>query len=326
VNPTPLDIDMIREMYRERVVNVAGVDPRLNASRIAQRLRVGRRRIAARLRVWKEAGFLPRYDVWPNPALLGVQGGWVNVRAEHRRAKPEVLRSVGLVDGVVYAVDFVGEWLFLGLLGEDRASLERKASLLRGLTGVATVEGPVPWTVPDPKRPLTALDLRVVRALREQPDASLRDTARRVGVSTRTMTRRYSALVDDRAVWFVPLFDFRALVPPVVALSLTVRAGTSPEGTTRALRRRFPLVLESPAPARDPGSLPTVLTTYVTLPSAANVEELELFAGALPGVDEVEALTMVRVHSFPDWFDRHLSGLIAGAYGPRAADRRSIRG
>jgi hypothetical protein len=58
LDPSRLDIDMIRELYREGAVNIAGIDPRLNATRIAHRLHVGRRRVAARLRAWGEAGFL----------------------------------------------------------------------------------------------------------------------------------------------------------------------------------------------------------------------------------------------------------------------------
>jgi DNA-binding Lrp family transcriptional regulator len=323
ISPSKLDIDMIRELYRDGAVNIAGVDPRLNATRIAHRLHVGRRRVAARLRVWKEVGFLLRYDVWLNPALLGVQGAWLNVRVEHPRVKPDLFRRLGLIDGVVSALDFVGEWVSVGLVGPDEPSILRKMGLIRGLAGVADVEGPGAWSAPAPKRRLTSLDLRIVRALRERPDGSLSDTARRVGISTRTMTRRYSELVGDWAVWFVPVFDFTALVPPIISLNLEVRPGTSQELIARAIRKRFPLVLESRLLAGVPDGPPPVILVFVTLPSAASFEELHRLAETLEGVKSVEQLTMVRMHVYPEGFDRELTALVNAASRPNSLSRRT---
>ena len=323
INPSKLDIDILRELYREGAVNIAGVDPRLNATRIAHRLHVGRRRVAARLRVWKEVGFLRRYDVWLNPALVGVQGAWLNVRVEHPRVKPDLFRRLGLIDGVVSALDFVGEWISVGLVGPDEPSILRKMGVIRGLAGVLEVEGPGAWSAPSPKRPLTTLDLRIVRALRERPDASLSDTARRVGISTRTMTRRYSKLVGDWAVWFVPVFDFTALVPPIISLNLGVAPGTSRESIARALRKRFPLVLESRLLPGLPDSPSTVTLVFVTLPSAASFEELHRLAETLDGVESVEQLTMVRMHAFPEAFDRELTALVDAAGGLKPRLRRA---
>jgi DNA-binding Lrp family transcriptional regulator len=318
LDPSSLDIDIIREMYRDGAVNIAGVDPRLNASRIAQRLHVGRRRVAARLSAWKVVGFLRRYDVWVHPALVGVQGSWLSLRVDHPRRKPDLFRQLGLVDGVASALDFLGDWVSVGLVAADDRMLARKTALLQSLAGVREVEGPGPWLAPPPKRPLTPLDLRIVRALREQPEAMLSTIARRVGVSTRTMTRRYSDLVDDGAVWFVPVFDFTALVPPVVSLNLTVRSGTPPAGVARALRQRFPLILESRFLGGVPGSGTELVLVFVVLPSAARLDDLHHLAETIDGVVGVEPLTMVRMHAFPEWFDQALSGLSAPPLGAGA--------
>jgi DNA-binding Lrp family transcriptional regulator len=323
IAPSKLDIDILRELYREGAVNIAGVDPRLNATRIAHRLHVGRRRVAARLKVWREVGFLRQYDVWLNPALLNLQGAWLNVRVAHPRDKPELFRHLGLIDGVVSALDFLGDWVSVGLVGADDASIARKMALLRGLAGVREVEGPSAWSAPSPRRPLTPLDRRIVHALRQRPDASLVDTARRVGISTRTMTRRYADLVGDWAVWFVPVFDFTALVPPVISLNLSVRRGTSQESIARALRKRFPLVLESRLLGPLPGTPSEMIVVFVVLPSAAELEVLHRLAETLEGVEAVEPLTMVRMHAFAEAFDRELALLTDGAGRTRPTVRRA---
>ncbi len=319
---TPLDLDIFREMYRSGGVNLSGIDPRLNATRIAKRLKVGRARVAARVNAWDASGFLSRYDVWLNPAVYGWQGAWVNVRVDHPRSKPALLGRLALVDGVVGGVELLGDWLGVGIVAPDDGALDRTANLLRGLAGVREVEPPVRWRAPPPARPLTPLDVRIVQALRENPTATLRATARRVGVSTRTMTRRYGDLLDGWAVWFVPAFDFRAIGTPVVSVGVTLHRGTDPDTIVRRIRARYPLTLEfrDAGVSTDP-EVPGV-GIVVLLPSSAHLDELDRSIAELDGVSGVELSVMVRILSFPDWFDRHLAGLLGGRAGRAAGPRR----
>ncbi len=319
-----LDITILREMYRGRAVNFAGIDPRLNATRVAKALRIGRARVAARLRSWKTSGFLPGYEVWLNPSLLGWEGGSVDIRVDHHRSKPELLRRLSLVDGVVSSMEVTGEWISAGVVGSDAASIERRVALIRSFPGVVEVTEPVPWDVPHPTRPITSLDLRIVRALRENPDANLTQVAARVGVSTRTMTRRYSDLVEDWSVWYMPLFDFRALARTVLTLSVTARDPSTRHEIARRIRDQYPMSLEFTTQRAGPRFPAPMLFVFVILPSSAGAEELERFIWGLGGVESVEAAVMVRIHSFPASFDEKLEAMITaraparrGAAAPR---------
>ena len=308
LKPEALDIDLLREMYRGGAVNIAGIDPQLNATRIAKRLRVGRARVAARLRAWTASGLLVRYEVWLNPALIGWRGAAVNIRVDHPRVKAALLARLGVIDGAVMAMEFLGEWITVGLVVPDEAALERRIALIRGLSGVKEVEPPILWPVLEPQRKLTSLDIRIVRALRERPTATLSDAAHRVGISTRTMTRRYSALVDDWAVWFVPIFDFRAISYPMVTLRAALRPETDSEAVIRQIGARFPLNLAF----RDPITGSTArseVNLFVMPPSAAHLEDLEKFVSSIKGVGDLEMNLMIRLHSFRGWFDRHLGEL-----------------
>jgi len=311
LTPEPLDLDILQEMYRGGAANLAGIDPRLNATRIAKQLRVGRARVAARLKSWSDSGFLQKYDVWLNPALFGWDGAWVAIRVTHPRVKPELFDRLALIDGVVSGIEFLGDWISVGFVTPDARALERTLGVVRGLAGVAGHEPPSMWTLPPPRRQLTRLDVRVVRALRERPRATLSETARRVGISTRTMTRRYSELLEDWAVWFVPVFDFRVVTGPVVSISLVLDGTASRESVSRQIRGRYPLTLEfqnsevGPPIGRDEHVL------VVLPPSAAHLEELDRFVASLPGVSGQELSVMVRSRSFPEWFNRHLDTMAA---------------
>jgi len=302
--PADIDIDILREMYRSGGVTVAGVDPRLKANRIAQRLGVSRARVDSRLKEWTRHGLLQRFDVWPNPALLDKIGFTVDIRLSDRFHKDEVFERIRLIDGAVGGIDLAGEWVSAQFIVPDESEARRRTDLLRGLTGVAEVGAPILWARLEPTRGLTPLDLRIVRVLREYPTSPLSTIARHVGVSTRTITTRYGQLVDDLAVWFVPVLDFRALTQPVVSINVNLSESADHEVVSRAFRKAFPQSLEFVRAGFGPILPDRVAVFFALCPSAARVEELEGFLRSLPGVQAVETLLMIRIVSFPETFDR----------------------
>ena len=305
----PLDIDILREMYRTGRVTVAGIDPRLNVSRIARRLHTSRTRVARRLRMWSESGFIQRYDVWPNPALLHLTGWTVNVRVTDRLDKPEFFRRLGAVDGAVSAVEFLGDWMSVQFVAPGEETGKRRVELLRHLKGVAEVETPFPWRPLEPKGVLSPLDLRILKALRDRPKGTLTEIARRVGVSTRTMTTRYGRLIENWAVWFVPVFDFTQLPLPLVNLNVWFEPGASSARLVETVMRQYPWTLEFGWGEFGPPDWQDFKTLFVTLPSIGAIEDLERLARSVPGTKDVEAIVMLRTHSFSGWLDEMLPRL-----------------
>ncbi|MDG6917310.1 MAG: Lrp/AsnC family transcriptional regulator [Nitrososphaerota archaeon] len=319
----PLDIAMLRAMYREGGISFAGFDPRLNANRVAQALHIGRARVAARLRLWRQSGFLSHYSVLVNPRLLGLIGGSVAIRCGSAKERSEMLSRLKLVDGVISAVEFLGNWVSVEVLAPDETTLKRRRDLLRSLcTSAAPQVDPLfLWNIPRPTRELTPLDLRIVRALRDRPTASLAEMAHRVGISTRTMTRRYAALLDDWAVWFSPVFNLRALVNPIVWIEATVEDDRAKANLTRALQAEYPnsIPMVQMPNASDPSVNWVLLIT--ALPSIARLDDLEEFLASQPGLLEHETLVMVTMHDFPEWFDTHLKGFLSPPRKPVERDR-----
>ncbi len=316
--PADIDIDILREMYRSRGVTVAGVDPRLKANRIAQRLGVSRARVDSRLKEWMRYGLLQRYDVWPNPALFDLIGFTVDLRLVDRFRKEQVIERIGLIDGAVGGIDLAGDWISAQFVVPNEIEARRRTDLLRGLAGVAEAGAPILWARLEPTRGLTTLDLRIIRVLRDYPTDPLSTVARHVGVSTRTITTRYGQLVDDLAVWFVPVLDFRALAQPVVSINVTLSDSADHEAVSRAFRKAFPQSLEFVRAPFGPILPDRVAVFFALCPSAARVEELEGLLRSLPGVETVEALLMIRIFSFPETFDR-----LVVARGPTTPPNRT---
>ena len=305
----PTDVSLLRLMYREKPDSLSGIDPQLGASRLAKRLGIGRSRVAARLSAWANSGFLSKYAVWLNPALLHHQGIWVKLWVDQPGLKPEVIRQISLIDGVVSATEFLGTEINLGMIGRDSVQLKRRLRLLGALAGVKEV-GPVEnWIHRDVERRLTPLEIRLVQTLRADPMASLRDAARRMGISERTFTRKYTALVESSAVWFQPVFDFREVASAFIVLRAVLAPEADTAAITHQLSSRYPLVVEL-AQETDVAIGARVRQEWaVVLPSVASVDELTQYATSLEGVEDVEWSLPVRTYDFPHWFDERLDDL-----------------
>lgn len=320
---TELDRTILRQIYPSGRITIAGVDPRVSVSRMARALRTSRGRIGGRLREWQRSGMLRGYDVWPNPGLFGLTGLSVDLRLKDPLAKPELWRRVALVDGAVQGLEFLGEWVSVQMVGPDLTTLRRRVRLLAQIDGVAGAGDAVEWPGFEPRRPLSGLDLRIVRALREAPRASLTAIAHRAGVSTRTMTTRYGKLLGEQAVWFVPVYDFTHLASPVVGLNIGLETPNSHADVARELRARLPPFLVFDWVGSRPPGGDRLLGVIVLAPSAAAVEEIQRVAAATPGVASSEANVLVRVLSFPETFDSLLEGAFRGI--DRATGRSPAR-
>jgi DNA-binding Lrp family transcriptional regulator len=321
LNLTELDRDILTELYRTGKVTVAGVDPRVSVSRIARRLRTSRARIAARIRAWEQAGLMRGYDVWPNPTLFGLAGGSVDVRLRDRLRKPEMFERFALVDGAVGGLEYLGDWVSIQLVAPDVATLERRVRLLAGLDGVAEVGPLLSWATLEVARGLSPLEVRIIRALRQDPQASLAQTATAVGVSARTMTDRYAALLDEDLVWYVPAYDFTTLASPIVNFNLELASPDVRGAVLKLLRSRIPWFLEFGWSGFGPVFSPLRLSIFVFAPSSAGVEGIERAVRDVPGVASAEANILVRVVSFPHAFESVLA-LPASPDAPTPANHR----
>jgi len=317
----PLDVAILREMYRTRTVTVAGIDPRLNVTHIARRLHTSRTRIARRLARWSESGFVRRYDAWPNPALFHLSGWSANLRVTNPLEKPDILHRLGMVDGVVSVVEFLGEWMSVQFVAPDEETGRRRVEIFRHLKGVEEVGDVYAWRRLEPKAPLSPLDLRILQALRHRPRGTLTEIARTVGISTRTMTTRYERLVESWAVWFVPVFDFTQLPLPIVNLNVWLEPGASSERLVAAVMKQFPWSLEFGWGEFGPPERLDFKTLFVTVPSVGAIEDLERLVRGLPGTKDSEAVVMLRTHSFPGWFDDILARVSLPGRGSAAAPR-----
>jgi hypothetical protein len=156
--------------------------------------------------------------------------------------------------------------------------------------------------LPAPRLALAPLDRRIVESLRAGPERSFASVARELGVSARTLTRRYRRLVAGRALWFTPELDLGRWNRGVIAL---LNLFAAPEDVPR---------LAEAARAALPGHLAATLSTdlqprdargaaamLVHFDGVSEAEEAACRLEAARGVEGVELLFPRAVRIFTAW-------------------------
>lgn len=123
---------------------------------------------------------------------------------------PALVDELGSIDGMIIAAWFRGG-LFDGSNGDavtaffvedNERKVRRRIRAIRRLGEGSPVDGPHSWDPPAVLRTLTAVDWRVIAALRADPTGPLSGVARRLGVTPKTLVRHRNALFESRAVGY----------------------------------------------------------------------------------------------------------------------------
>lgn len=304
------DIAIMREVFRERVFFWGNLDPRLSLETIARRVGLARTTVRARIQRWSKDGFIERYEVMPNPSLFGARLGACGVRIEDPRAKARFLDELDLVDGVVVALDHLGPWVVVDLVIDEPRLLERRRRLMARLPGVNEVEECLPIETPRATADLTDLDWRIVKALREAPLATIDATARKVGVSAKTLARRYERLVASNAVWFVPVLDFGGYTGGSVGrLIVTLAKDADPRKVAKGLRALPGALVVADLHPVHPGPVPGPFDVLCHLDAVPHAEAVQRAALDVTGVAGVEVIFPRSLRVYNGWFEAQMGKL-----------------
>lgn len=289
-------------------------DPRLSAGAVARKLRIPPSTVRDRLRAWQKVGFLPATEVLPSPGLFGVGVGGTGVRVDDPAAKPGVLRDLALVDGVLSTIDHVGAWIALALVNEGPDELERRRQLVCRLRGVDEVVPCIPLGAPPCGATPTPLDWRILAAIRRTRKGSISEGAKDAGVSAKTFAKRYERLIEARAVWVLPLFDFTKWSGgTIVRFIVDLEPGVENRAVAEDVRARVRDVIQTflPSSAVAPGMPEDYLEVWAHLASAALVDEVELEIRATKGVTDVSSFFPRSFGAYATWLDARVAERLA---------------
>jgi len=302
----PLDLSILRETSRGRVMWWGSLDPRISIREVGRRLRVDATTIWSRLRAWQRQGFLLGYSVVPNPTLFGAKLAGGSVRISDSRAKERFFRDFGLVEGAAFAVDQVGPWVVVMFVFETERGLQRSAGLTRRLPGVVEMQPCIPFHCPSTTLVPSRLDWRILETLHADPTGDLSKCARKLGISAKTFARRYNSLIRDCAVWSIPRLDFTQYRGATVARFLVwLGPQADAQRVLTKLEKSFPsyILLENQSGLPDTGSkIVPLLSLFLQMSSTGEVEDADRLIREVDGVVDVESYFPRRSFVYEDWF------------------------
>jgi DNA-binding Lrp family transcriptional regulator len=296
-----LDMRLLRAMGVLPFQKGARHPDTLRPAHLADVVGTTRQTVEAHVRRMERDGILLGHELYPNLRHLGLESAVLHVRARDLEHARRCYDAVEPGNGVAGVYAFLTPDVCVDVHWSGPAEKEDRLRLLARLAGV---EGPFTLfarEMPPVNTPLSALDWRIVQALRKDALRSPEDVGRELGVSGRTVKRRLERMVRENAVDVRPrvaLEKTRHPVPVALLVFLRKEAGRA---TVAALLQAFDArCLSSWVPPSAPlGDV--VMTVYAE--STAEVESLRQRAASVPGVARVETLLYAGAREDPGWLD-----------------------
>jgi DNA-binding Lrp family transcriptional regulator len=173
---------------------------------VARKLGVDEETVRNRVKRLKESGFLLGWRLVPNPMLLGRVSISLLLKFNDPASKESAISRLTGMDGVVNIASIYDKSLTLTLFDDEKRTASKQ------IAGIGIREDPLATPslslVPSTFR-MTQLDWEIARFLLKEADRKLTDVAMQVKASARTVKRRLNLMMDESAVFIMPIVDLR---------------------------------------------------------------------------------------------------------------------
>jgi DNA-binding Lrp family transcriptional regulator len=296
-----LDLKIVREMgfrpYGSRPQNLEAFKP----SYLAKCTGVEPETVKARLARMEKSGFIRFYQVYPNFRHLGLQGSAYLFSVPDDDQKAEAIQKVEPIDGLVEIHNFLGPEMCVDMSHRGPEDLSRKLRLLAEFTGDAAPERIYERHMPSVERTLTRLDWRILKALRYKGRRPLAEVADEVGVSPRTIRRRFDRMAVEGSFFVVPAID-PGKAPGILLYELLFHL--NPDASDSVFGQVLRLLDERYLYHYVPSS--KALGNFDILlyaESSGETEEVRQKVRSLPGIAKVTALVFRAWREYTGWID-----------------------
>lgn len=203
-----LDVRLVREFFQgEPILTMFPMreTPKPSVALLARKIGVSESAIRARIR--KIEKFIPpsRGTLIVNPQLFGEKHGILVFDVSESAQKEKVIDELRLIDDMLIVNDYSGSLAIAIFFYSDASSLERKIDLISKISSCGSRKIFTHSVFPKCELSLSAEDFKIIRCRLEDMNRSHRDIAKMLGISSRTVKRRLSNMVQHGAI--MPLFS-----------------------------------------------------------------------------------------------------------------------
>jgi len=308
-----VDLAVLRHMFPQGEARLWGsrliVDPRISPREIGAR--VGLSEVAVRNRIAKMTaeGFIQGHIVWPNPQLFGASLRVMELPSRDLTDTDRILLALDRVDGVISArvmIDEDGRHVRVSFIDDAQVKTEERVRRIAAVADSNACITSLPEWLPSCPPRLPRLDWRVIFAIRSAPELPLNEHARRLGLSTKTVRRRFNELLDSQSMFWS--LDANNSLLSVAACFIWLHGPTLRETVCQEIEHRIGSWI--PAARGGIGEPPNPSAPWIFalfwLRSPAESDGLARVLLTIPGVTAVQRRFPSDGRSYPSWLDRKI--------------------
>ena len=202
-----LDFKIFKSLDFRPFGDTSGDLSRLNPWVIAKKVGADGNTVKLRLNKMKRSGFIQYFQIYPNFRLLGMRGSAYLFNVRDVLEKYEIIDKCSLVDGVTEIHNFIGSHLCIDFTYLDSKDEGRRLELFRRLTHCESPERFYERIMPSVEIDLSNTDWRIIKALRYNAFKPLSVVAKELGLSAKTVRRRFERMAENNAVIIAPLVN-----------------------------------------------------------------------------------------------------------------------
>jgi DNA-binding Lrp family transcriptional regulator len=174
---------------------------------IARKLGVDEETVRNRVKALKESGFLLGWKLLPNLALFGRTSYFVFLEFQNEDEKEQAIPKITKQDGVILIANIYGNSLLVTVADDPKVNLAKKVSeLTEKAESFATPGMNLPGLI---SFKMTKTDWQIIKLLLRDAERKVREIAKEVKLSTKSVNRRLNEMMDSRAIFIMPVVDLR---------------------------------------------------------------------------------------------------------------------
>jgi DNA-binding Lrp family transcriptional regulator len=177
---------------------------------LAKRLEVDEETLRLTLKKAMDEGLVKGWRLVINPNLFGHELSGLQLEVDHEERKQEVIEQLKLIEGVILLLDFHGNGLrVIFYHPKIESAIERKVKLIASICGFQGETAHWDTKLPLPDIKLRSIDWQILQVILRDPRMEVALIAKKVGVSTRTISRRLRLMTESHVAYLIPIRDVR---------------------------------------------------------------------------------------------------------------------
>ena len=290
---------------------------RLNPWVLAKRIGADGNTVKLRLNKMRRSGFIHYFQIYPNFRLLGMSDAAYLFDAGDVLGKNETIEKCSLVDGVTEIHNFIGSQICIDFTYQDRRDESRRLELFRKLTRCESPERFYERVMPPVTIELSNLDWRIIKALRYDALKAPSAVAKELGLTTKTVRRRFERMTQNNAVIIAPLVSPAEIPDTITYVMLLYPSASRREEVLRRAMNEFKDACFLTYTA-SPGN--AMLCLFAR--TLAETEESLIRARKIDGMRDARLLLLKEMREYTQWMDSAIDRKIAETAGT-TADRET---